>query len=959
MPIISVQSDIAEVRDQISLDYADDKYLNIVSANLGLQRPPFGFSDAQWRALTRVIALQYKQIKTKFEAALEIILGPRVTQCGAFATNVLAGAKHAVLVDTDQFPQVGTMVIDAGLGVAETVNYIFIDRYTNTVYFETPLVNPHTAVAQTWETGVISDFAVGAPSVNVFDPSGFPAGTYTINIGRGTANEVAGPIGPVVFDARNVGIPASLGGTGASFVAGIQSKTPNASQINAHYLTLLATESLPSENGWLQSTKLTNLLTATAGSTTTVTVAGPVSLSRYGGFWLKFTGNVTGGLTNKIAYVVDNTATVFSFGNILPFAPAAGDTFTVLNNFQYIRVNVADESVLMKCELSDLQNYPKNSEFSLLRLTITVAIVQVQVKGVAWDVFQSDPHHVEILLPVEFLANNLRTASYIRQTGMSGATTADAIRNIGDTDVSLTITTGLPLIGVVDHATLNRYAYWNPHTWVTADAAIGAVAVSVLDTSQLFPTGTVDINGAAVAYTVLNATTLTVAPLAAAVRISNLVRDRKRIKLAKPLLEGVTAAQAMTFYTNYDSGDLWSVADVWPGPYVWDLFAETHKRETTPGNTLTTTVSGPTVLAIDRVLSATVFELADASSFPTAVPYSVLLGENSGNVETLAVQQLSLRSRTYETLAVQANPLDMTVQLNTLAGPTPPANAFPNGGPYRVVLSPFTVDQEVVEVTSTAGGNTLNLSQAVVGTHPIGRRAVLLADLIRVSPAAADDHMGKALYTDRFGLYAPETQTAGADSVRPLYLSKTLTLGSADFSSIGAAAVLNFGNAVVRATGKLAVAFAAAATTATLDSTATFPTTGYPYTVMVDVGAGPLLEEVLHVTNNNTGTNVLTFSHAAVFSHSIDRRIVFQPGPEENIRYTSTVGADLEFVPYILVDNTHYTMEFIAPSVGTGYPSRDGFDFPLRLPVTIQDRVQFMMDLIRAAGVNVTFVSKR
>ena len=120
--ILTSQSDIAEVRDQLSVDYADAKYLNVVSANLGLQRPPFGFSDATWRALVRVLALQYKQVTTKFEQVLSIVLGPKITQCGAFAENVLAGAKHAVLVDSAQFPQVGTMVIDEGLVSEETIS---------------------------------------------------------------------------------------------------------------------------------------------------------------------------------------------------------------------------------------------------------------------------------------------------------------------------------------------------------------------------------------------------------------------------------------------------------------------------------------------------------------------------------------------------------------------------------------------------------------------------------------------------------------------------------------------------------------------------------------------------------------------------------------------------------------------------------------------------------------------
>lgn len=958
------QSDIAEVRDQLSVDYADGKYLNVVSSNLGLQRPPFGFTDAQWRALVRVLGLQYKQITTKFEQVLAIILGPKVTECGAFAENVLAGAKHAVLVDTEQFPQVGTMVIDEGLASEETVEYTFIDRQSKVVYFATPLVNNHTAVGQTWESGVISDVAATAGFLNVYDPSGFPdpASPYTICLGRGTPYEFSAPITSLVFDARKLGISfPPLGASGASPVAGIQLVMDGGpSQEQVHYLTMLATEALKVEGGWLQSADLSATFTATAGSVTSVTVAGPLSVSRYGGFWVRFNGNVTAGIANKVAYVEDNTSTVFTFGNTLPFAPAAGDTFKVLSNFQYIRVNDADRSVLMKRELPDLLKFPAACEFTVMRPTTTVAIAQVQVKGAGWDVFQSDPRHVEILLPTEFLTNNLRSASYIRQTGMSGTASADAIRNIGDTDISTSTAVGLPLIGVVDVAGTNRYAYYNPHAWLTEDAPAGATTLKVTDTSQFLPTGTVRVGGVFfVLYSVVDATTLSVAPTPAAARVTDLVQDEYRIRVPHGVMAPIAVLDSVNFYANYDSGDLWNINDVWPGPYVWDLFSHIHKKETTPGNSATDTLSGPTVLAVDRLFNAGVFELEDASAFPTAVPYDVLMGENSGNVETLAVQQLSLRERTYETLAAQANPLDMSVQLNSLAGPVGPANGFPNAGPYRVVLSPFTVDQEVVEVISTNGVNTLNLTQPVVGTHPIGRRAVLLADLIRVSPNAADDHVGKIRYTDRFGLYAPETQTTGADTVRPLYTQLTLALGGTDFPLTADEAIVNFAQGRVAASSRINGAIAAAAGSVVLDDTSAFPTTGYPYVVYLDVGAGPLKEERLHVTNNNVGLNTLTFSHATVFGHDDGRLVEFRPGTEEVISYTSRVGAVLNFTPYLVVENTHYEMEFLAPSVGTGYPRRNGFDFPLRLPVTVEDRVRFMVDLVRAAGVEVTFVSKR
>jgi hypothetical protein len=959
------QSDIAEVRDQLTVDYADGKYLNVVSSNLGMQRPPFGFSDATWRALVRVLALQYKQITTKFEAVLSIILGPKITQCGAFAEDVLAGAKHAVLVDTEQFPQVGTMVIDEGLASEETVDYIFIDRYSNTVFFETPLVNNHTGVLQTWESGVISDVAMGASYLNVYDATGFPdpSTPYTICIGRGTPYEFAGPIVDLVLDARKLGVSfPPEGASGASSVAGIQIvQDGGPSQENVYYLTMLETEALQLESGWLQSNDLSETFTATAGSTTSVTVAGPLSTSRYGGFWVRFDGNVTAGLENQVGYVEDNTSTVMTFSNTLPFAPAAGDTFVVLANFQYIRVVEDDRAVLMKRELPDLIQFPADCEFSVMRPTTTVAIAQVQVKGTGWDVFQSDPRHVEILLPTEFLENNLRSASYIRETGLSGSTTANAIRVIGDTDISLTDATALPLIGVLDHtAGSNRYAYYNPHAWITEDALAGAVELKVTDTTQFFSTGTLDVAGAfTVAYSVVDNTTLSVAPLPADARITDLVRDAFRVRIPKPILADIAVLDAISFYANYDSGDIWSVDDVWPGPYVWDLFAEIHKNETTPGNTATETFAGPTVLAVDRLFNASVFELEDASSFPTTVPYNVLLGENSGNVETLAVQQLSLRSRTYEVTTAQVNPGDTSVVLTSLSGPVAPANQFPDGGPYRVLIEPFTANQEVLEVIGTSGGTTLLLDQPATITHLIGSQVVLLADLIRVSPAAADDHVGKIRYTDRFGIYAPESQTAGADEVRPLYTELTLALGGTDFSAVAAEAVWNFGSGRLPASGRIDGAIVAGAGSVVLDDTSDFPTTGYPYVVYLDVGAGPLKEERLHVTNNNPGTNTLTFSHVTVFGHDDARLVEFRPGAAEVISYTSRTGAVLDFTPYLVIENTHYEMELLAPSVGTGYPRDNGFDFPLRLPVTVEDRVRFMIDLVRAAGVEVTFVSKR
>lgn len=963
--IPTAQSDIGEVRDQMSLDYADGKYLSVVTGNLGLARPPLGFSDAVWRALGRILALQYKQIETKFEEALAVILGPKITQCGALAVDAKAGDLHAELVDTSQFPQVGVMVIDEGLASAETVNYTFIDRQTNVVYFETALVHDHTAVNAQWETGVISDFGTTNAYVNVFDANGFPTTglPYTICMGRGTAYENAGAITSVDLDNRKIGIPLPTpGGLGAGTAAGmVLAQDGGPSQQNAHYLVFQTVEAMPPTDGTLQSGPLSTTFTATAGSVTSVTVAGPLTANRYGGFWVVFEGNVTASLARKLAYVQENSTTVLTFSNTLSVAPAVGDRFTLLANFQYIRVSDADKSVLMRRELPDLLQFPANTQFTATKPQVTVAIAQVQVKGAGWDVLQSDPTHVELLLPNDLVVNDLRSASYIRDPSLSGSTTANANRALTLKDLSLTSNASMPMIGVLQHTASNtRYAYWIPHAWATADAAAGATQISVTDTSLFPASGTLRYGANTVAYTTLDALTLTTAPLPAAITTATQVFDEHMCYLNSGLTSAVTAGDAIVFYPNYSSGDIWNVADVWPGPYLWSLFEHVHKKETVVNNTATTMLSGPTYLSADRSVNDTVLEVEDASAFPTAVPYDVILGENGGNVETLAVQAIALKSRTYQTTNAAVTPADpypYVVSMPSLSGPVGPANKFLNGSPYRVVIEPFTSNAEVLEVIGTTGGTSLLLSRPATLTHNIGSRVVLLSDLLLVNPSLSDEHVGYVSVLDRFGLYAPITQAS--DMVRPVYTTATLALAGTDFSATSGDALINFGRATHPVRAHIATAVASGAATLVLDSTASLPTTGYPYVICVDADAGPLRQEMLHVTNNNTGTNTLTLSHVTVFSHDVGRVVKFKPGLQETISYTSRVGSVLGFTPSLDIETTHYMMEFISPSVGTGFPGNDGFDFPLRLPVTVADRIQYMVDLVRAAGVEVTFVTQR
>ena len=103
------------MRDQLSLDHADGSYLNIVTGNLGLVRPVFGFDDTTWRAIGRVLAIQFKQIANKFRDVLREIFGPEITQVTTLASAAAVGDKTVTLNESERLPQHGTLILDQGL----------------------------------------------------------------------------------------------------------------------------------------------------------------------------------------------------------------------------------------------------------------------------------------------------------------------------------------------------------------------------------------------------------------------------------------------------------------------------------------------------------------------------------------------------------------------------------------------------------------------------------------------------------------------------------------------------------------------------------------------------------------------------------------------------------------------------------------------------------------------------
>lgn len=125
----------------------------------------------------------------------------------------------------------------------------------------------------------------------------------------------------------------------------------------------------------------------------------------------------------------------------------------------------------------------------------------------------------------------------------------------------------------------------------------------------------------------------------------------------------------------------------------------------------------------------------------------------------------------------------------------------------------------------------------------------------------------------------------------------------------------------------LAFSVLAGAGSVQLANSSQFPTAGYPYTVRL--GEGTLQVEDVSVTNNNTGTNVLTLAVATVNDHSIGDRAAYVTGvadrniaASQQVQVPSIAGAaPIRFVttvPCTLVNGNYESTSAAAKAVSPG-----------------------------------------
>jgi len=414
--------------------------------------------------------------------------------------------------------------------------------------------------------------------------------------------------------------------------------------------------------------------------------------------------------------------------------------------------------------------------------------------------------------------------------------------------------------------------------------------------------------------------------------------------------------------TSVLDGDFNTTLDTFPGPYLYEAF-EPAPTPYVAQTALAGLLPGPTTVAIDQVVSNTALEVEDATAFDLVnFPYNVRVGNNTGNRETVFVTDVNLRDRVTTTVAVNASSGQLYIEVTALTGTGDAAN-FPAARGYRVRVDGTNGVLYIVGTDAVASPPRLLLESALEDPISMGADLFLMADVLTVG-ALGDFHEGKVAHVNRSSVFSvtssarwppiSSTDISSSELVEPL-VSSFDVVSAAGLDVSGGRILVNFGSEQLPQESTLNGALAAMDTAIILVDSSAFPTT-YPYVIVIDPGH-PLLEERHRVTNNVT--NVLTIEKGVLRTHADGVRVQWTPGSPEVIEYDDVTTNTLSFSPAVVLQSTHSPVESVIDSSVDSEPKTNGFDFPFRLPPDIRERIKFLFDLLRAAGVQVTFIDQR
>jgi hypothetical protein len=365
-------------------------------------------------------------------------------------------------------------------------------------------------------------------------------------------------------------------------------------------------------------------------------------------------------------------------------------------------------------------------------------------------------------------------------------------------------------------------------------------------------------------------------------------------------------------------------------------------------------------LALSQSISATALEVFDASSWELAsFPYQVLLGANSGNRETITVNDVNLRTRTVTELdgSILAGVTSFDVDDVSLGAPGDAAD-FPVTGGYRIIIGRGTANQEVCFVTSITG-TTITVQSPTTQDHDDEESIQLMSDVISVV-ALGDSHVGATSKRStalggvaaEYPVFSQETVTQ-AETLEP-YVSSFDVDDAGSLDVTGGTVLVNFGWGASPVTTTVASAVTSGDTTVTVASGSSLPVTG---NYVVVLGPGTTSEERV-VVSSVTGDD-LTVVFGVFNDQPVGTLVQWFPGEPTTLNYSSISSNTIVLDNPIVLQSPYSVEVSVIDSSASSDPVETGYDFPFRLPPDTAAQFRLLIDWIRAAGVQVEIITQK
>lgn len=531
----------------------------------------------------------------------------------------------------------------------------------------------------------------------------------------------------------------------------------------------------------------------------------------------------------------------------------------------------------------------------LLTEGANVDLANVWQQGLHWQIYQTTPRKVTVFLP----------------PGPEGA------------------------LRLIDASWIHDVATQSPASTTLAVAAAAGDTEIELTSAVGFPdeASVIDIGGVETAFYIFRDEAAVPNPI---LRLTE--------PLTSPHLAGTTVDVLEFNYpgTNLKEGNLRDAAGNvitgrFPGPYVYDA---TQRGVSETKTELATLIAAPTRVARDQIAARTCLEVVGASDMPPP-PFEVVLGRSSGDQETTTVVDVTLAAGT-STTVVTGGLGSITLTVAASAAFPESSNGLNNAG-YRLIIDAGGGNEEIVEVAQNdTGANIFTLTSPLTIAHAAAETVDLINDVI-TTDVLTEAHTGQDLSVSELG-----------HLVEVLYEEIDLVSG-VGFPPDGGFVWINFGKARVNARSTI-VSFPGAAIFE-LTSTDNFPTTDFPYKVIL--GEGTSREEFANVIANDTVLDQLTFSAPPNNTHIVGTNVRFVSGDPEVVEYVDRDVDTLQFAAPMAFGTGHTIGETVILSTDESIPGEDGYDYAFLMPPDFTNCLTFLFNLVRAAGIEVEIVSER